>query len=337
MRRPLAPFLLTAGLGLMLSSCAQPAAPAGPEGGGAGAIPVVTSTNVYGDIVRQIGGDAVEVTAVIDRLSQDPHSYEATAQDKLLVTKAALLVQNGGGYDDFLHTLADDAGSDTAAVLTAVDVAGLEDEEHAGESAEERAGEGAEAHAGEGAEAHAEESGHDHGAFNEHVWYDLDSMEKLADAVAAELGRIRPADAATFTANAEQFGTGLQKLQDELEAVRAGNEGATFAQTEPVPAYLLEDAGLTDATPEGFSAAIEAETDVPPLVLKEMGELLASGGVELLAYNDQTEGPQTRAVREQAEAAGVPVLNFTETLPDGEDYLGWMAANIEALKAAAGE
>ena len=57
-------------------------------------------------------------------------------------------------------------------------------------------------------------------------------------------------------------------------------------------------------------------------------------GVRLLAYNGQTEGPQTESVKKAAEAAGVPVVDFTETVPEGKDYLQWMTANVEAMSAA---
>ena len=56
--------------------------------------------------------------------------------------------------------------------------------------------------------------------------------------------------------------------------------------------------------------------------------------MRFLAYNEQTEGPQTEAVKRAAEAAGVPVVNFTETLPDGKDYVQWMADNVESVSSA---
>ncbi|OYX54790.1 MAG: ABC transporter substrate-binding protein, partial [Micrococcales bacterium 32-70-13] len=104
--------------------------------------------------------------------------------------------------------------------------------------------------------------------------------------------------------------------------------------TEPVPAYLLAELGFDDETPEEFSEAIEEGADVPPLALQEVLDLIASGEVRLLAYNEQTASPETERVRAAAEAAGIPVVSFVETLPDGEDYVSWMRANIEAVAAA---
>ena len=101
--------------------------------------------------------------------------------------------------------------------------------------------------------------------------------------------------------------------------------------TEPVPLYLLEDAGLVNATPEDYTAAIEEGSDVPPAVLKAATDLVASKSVRLLAYNSQTEGPQTESLKKAAETAGVPVVDFSETLPEGKTYLQWMTDNVDNI------
>ncbi|MDQ0820268.1 zinc/manganese transport system substrate-binding protein [Arthrobacter sp. V4I6] len=325
MRRPTARAIVTAvaGLSVMLTACSPTAESArtGDGDGADGVVEVVASTSVYGDIVSTIGGDKVRVNSIIARTSQDPHSYEATTQDKLAVSKAEMLVENGGGYDDFIHKLADDAGLDHANVLSAVELSGLAPEEDAG--------------------AHTETSdasghGHDHEGFNEHVWYSLPAMSRLADAVAAKLGELEPDSAGTFKSNAASFKESLAGLEAKLATTAAiassGQAGpAAVAVTEPVPSYLLAAAGLEDQTPAEYKAAIESGSDVPPAVLKAAVDLVSSGGVRLLAYNSQTEGPQTLALKEAAAAAGVPVLNFSETLPDGKNYLQWMSDNVDGI------
>ena len=316
MRRPAARAIVTAaaGLSIMLTSC-SPAAESAGAGPGDGVVDVVASTSVYGDIVSTIGGDKVRVNSIIARTSQDPHSYEATTQDKLAVSKAELLVENGGGYDDFIHKLADDAGLDHAKVLNAVELSGLAPEEDA---------------AAQTGTPDAGGHGHEHEGFNEHVWYSLPAMSRLADAVAAKLGELEPSAATTFTANAASFKEALAGLEARLAAAKAAGPAAV-AVTEPVPSYLLADAGLEDRTPEEYKAAIESDADVPPAVLKAVVDLVRSGGVRLLAYNPQTEGPQTLAVKEAAGAAGVPVLDFSETLPEGKNYLQWMSDNVDGI------
>jgi zinc/manganese transport system substrate-binding protein len=306
-----------ASLSLLLSACSTTAD--GQQAGTGTAIEVVTSTNVYGDIVREIGGDKVNVKALITKASQDPHSYEATTQDKLAVSKARLVIENGGGYDDFLHKLADDSNVDHDNIISAVEVSGLAPEE--------------EPAAGSTAEADAHGHSHD-GEFNEHVWYSLDAMTKLADAVEAKLAALEPASASAFKANAESFKEELAGLSGQVAGLAATAAQAPVAVTEPVPLYLLEAAGLVNKTPADYTAAIEEDSDVPPAVLKEATELAGSKDIKFLAYNTQTEGPQTQALRKAAEAAGVPVLDFSETLPEGKTYAEWMRGNVDSIRQA---
>lgn len=336
--RTTAALTASALLPFALTGCGQDA-----EGSGqtseSGALQVVTSTNVYGDIVESVGGEHVEVTAIVNSLSQDPHSYEATVQDKLAVSKADLLVQNGGGYDPFLDTLADSVEMDHEYILTAVEIAGVaaEEEGQAGEEAHsaDKTHAEEEAHAAEeGAQAEDE---HAHGEFNEHVWYKLDAMADLAGAVGEKLSALDPDNADTYESNAASFAEQIAGLQDRAEALSPDADGKAVAATEPVPAYLLEAVGLEDVTPADYTEAIEEDADVPVAALNEMQGLVKSGSVAFLAYNQQTEGPQTQAVRSAAESASVPVVNFTETLPEGADYISWMTTNVdnvaEALKS----
>jgi zinc/manganese transport system substrate-binding protein len=307
-----------AGLGLLLSACSpQPE----PSSDAAEGINIVASTNVYGDIAKTIGGDKVSVTAIINKTSQDPHSYEATAQDRLAVSKADLVIENGGGYDDFIHTLAEDSKLDAGKVLNVVELSGLAHPEGEEASAEATATESEPA----GGEAH------DHGELNEHVWYSLHAMEQLAGDIAAKLGELDPASAQTFETNAATFTSTLEELHGKLDSLKGSAAGATVAVTEPVPLYLLEDAGLVNATPEDYTAAIEEDSDVPPAVLKAATDLVASKSVRFLAYNEQTEGPQTESLKEAAETAGVPVVDFNETLPEGKTYLQWMTDNVDNI------
>ena len=311
-----------AGVGLLLTACA-PTAGNSRGTAGDGVVDVVASTSVYGDIVSSIGGDKVRVSSIINRTSQDPHSYEATTQDKLAVSKAELVVENGGGYDAFIDTLAADTGLDHSNVINAVDVSGLATESPAAASPGSESPD---------ASGHA----HEHAGLNEHVWYSLPAMSRLADAVAEKLGALEPASAQTFRTNAEAFKDSLGGLETKLAAIKSSADHAPVAVTEPVPLYLLEDAGLENQTPAEYTAAIEEDADVPPAVLKATIDLVGSRGVRLLAYNTQTEGPQTVALKKAAETAGVPVVNFSETLPDGQSYAQWMAGNVESISKALG-
>ena len=91
--------VLLAGVALSVTACSgSSGAPASGGSAPAGSpVAVVASTDVYGDIVKAVGGDAVAVTSVIDTPDKDPHEYEADAQTQLALSKAQLVVKNGGG------------------------------------------------------------------------------------------------------------------------------------------------------------------------------------------------------------------------------------------------
>ncbi|KPC62694.1 metal ABC transporter solute-binding protein, Zn/Mn family [Streptomyces chattanoogensis] len=265
-------------------------------------VPVVASTNVYGNIARQIGGDRVKVVSIISDPAQDPHSYEASTQNRLELSKAKVVIENGGGYDDFIGRMLDGSKNSSPTVIDAVQVSGK-----------------------------AAKEGTD---LNEHVWYDFPTMRKLADRIAAALAKAAPADADTFRQHAKTFKERLTTLENKEQQIRAAHSGAPVAVTEPVPLYLTEASGLRNKTPADFSQAVEEGSDVSPRSLRQTLALYTGNHVQALIYNQQTSSPETEQVKKAAEEHGIPVVPVTETLPPGEDYIGWMKANVAALKHA---
>ena len=316
---------------VVLPALALGLAGCGDSGSGAqaaddGTISILASTNVYGDVAAAVAGDLAQTTSIITSSAQDPHEYEATARDRLAVEDADVVIENGGGYDTFVDTMLDDAGGDPV-VLTASEISGLMpgEEDHADED--------------HGEEDHGEEDheGHDHvEGFNEHVWYDLHTAEKVAEDLSGQLGELDPDNAAAYESNAADFVAQIEGLERSAEDLRPTAEGRGVAITEPVPLYLLEEVGLDNETPEQFSEAVEEGTDVPPRVLQEMLDLIDGGDVAVLAYNAQTADETTEQVRAAAEDAGIPVVDFTETLPEGMSYVEWQQSNLDDLAAALG-
>ena len=336
--RALPLLALPAAAVLVLSGCASGdgSGATGSSSDDGGAIAVVASTNVYGDIAKTVGGDAVDVTSVISDPSQDPHSFEADARTQLAVSRADVVIQNGGGYDEFMHTLLDASGSE-AAVVDAVEVSGLDDGHGADDHGSDDHGD--EAHADETGEAAGASGGddaheHDHGEFNEHVFYSLPSMAALATAIADELGAVDAAQADTFTANAQAFGEQIADLEAQAADIEAAHGGESVAYTEPVPGYLFDAMGLVNVTPADFSEAIEQGDDVSPAALNETLKLFSDGSVDLLAYNEQTSSPETEQVEQAATDAGVAIVPVTELLPEGDDYVSWQQSNIDSITAA---
>lgn len=294
-----------AALTLALTACGNGAGTPEPAADEAH-VQVVASTDVYGSIAQAVGGEHVAVTSIIDDPAKDPHEYETTPADALAVGKAAIVIVNGGGYDDFAGKLVEAAGT----TPTTIDVSRLSGLEAAAPAGEE---------------------------FNEHVWYHLPTVKKLADQLAADLGKADPADAAAFTANAAAFNARIDGLIAKVDAIKSAHGGQPVAITEPVPVYLAEAAGLRNLTPAEFTEAAEEGSDPPAAVLTETLALFTGKSVKVLLLNGQAESPATHQVEQAAAAAAIPVVRVTETLPAGDgDYLSWQTQQIDALAAALG-
>ena len=272
-----------------------------PDNAGDGVIRVVASTNVYGDIARTIGGADVEVTSVIDDPAQDPHEFEANARVQLALSRADIVIVNGGGYDDFMGTMLEASGNDSARVIDAVAL-----------------------------------SDHDPGAagFNEHVWYDYPTMQIVVRAIDAALDIADPAGASDYDGRADGMVAELQALAQLEGAIAGASAGAGVVVTEPVPLYLLDACGLENLTPPEFSAAIEEDTDAPAALLQEVLTLIRDGSTSVVVYNEQTGGPQSDAVVDAAREAGIPAIGVTETLPDGVGYIEWQTGMLTAVQKA---
>jgi zinc/manganese transport system substrate-binding protein len=285
-----------------LTACGATSTPAPPASDAPAAIPVVASTDVYGAVVRAVGGDRVAVTSLIDSPAADPHSFEAPPAAAAAVARARLVIVNGGGYDDFATRLA--AGS-PATVIDVVQLSGL--------------------------------TAPPGGELNEHVWYSLPTMKALAARVAADLGAVEPASAARFTTAADAFDARVDGIAARVDALKATHAGQRIAVTEPVPLYLTAAAGLVNATPPEFSEAVEQDTDPPAAALAATLDLFGADPVRALLVNGQTRTPVTDQVDRAARAAHVPVVAVSETLPAGvDDYVDWMRSEVDALAAALG-
>lgn len=314
MKRPL-PLLLAAtaasALALALTGCSGSASPDSSSSASSSGdtIAVVASTNVYGEIAKTVGGDHVTVTSLIADESKDPHEFEATASDQLDIKNAQLLIENGGGYDPFMATLKDAAGTD-APLISAVTFS----PEWTGDDPSD------------GVEG-----------FNEHVFYDPQTIAAVADDIAAKLGAIDPTDAAVFTENATALRADIDaKVTPILTEIAAAHTGTEIFVTEPVPLYLAEAAGLKNVTPDAFSEAVEEGQDVPPAALLDALTLIGGGSVKILFVNAQAGGAETTQAESKAAEAGVPVIKASELLPEGDTYVSWMTDMATQIKTALG-
>ena len=299
---------------------------------------VVASTNVWGSVAQAVAGDRIEVESLITEPSADPHSYEASPLDAATISDASLVVYNGGGYDQFVEDILESGSGDPATVEAfALFESGEGSDLHAGhdhEDTHDTAGThdtGTDDTAGRTGHSH---DGHDHSGVNEHVWYDLATADAVAHAVADRLAELDPEGAATYEANAAAFHDNLHAVADRVASIAEAHPDAPIAQTESIATYLVTAAGLRDEVPADFANAIENGTDPSPAAIAATRQLLLDKQVRALLYNPQTEDKVSREMRAAAEASGIPVVEVSETLPDGVDYIQWQTRTAEALASA---
>ncbi|MGH3630831.1 MAG: metal ABC transporter solute-binding protein, Zn/Mn family [Sciscionella sp.] len=283
---------------LVTSACSSPGAGDTSAASG-GAIAVVASTDVWGSVAKAIGGGAVEVTSIIHNPAEDPHDYQTSARDTAAIKRAQLTVANGDGYDEFFTKAAAGRAENTSVVAFS-----LSSVPHTPEA-------------------------------NEHFFYDLPTVRKVAEKIATDLGRLRPAAAAAFTAHARTFDAKLQALQAKAKQIGVAHPGKRVVVTEPVAGYLLHTAGVPDVTPKEFSGAVEKGTGIPAAALAQMSGLIERNMVNALINNAQAETAVTTKLQGAAARAGIPVVNVTETLPKGsKGYIPWMSKQINDLSGA---
>ena len=95
------------------------------SGGAGGRLVVVATTTQAADLVRNVGGDQVQVEQLLDP-NTDPHDYEVRPGDVERLIDAGVVVRSGGEVDEWLGEAIDASGTD-APVVELIDATGTED------------------------------------------------------------------------------------------------------------------------------------------------------------------------------------------------------------------
>ena len=265
-----------------------------------GVIVAVGAENEYANVISQIGGKYVRVTAIESNPNTDPHSFETSPSDASVIAGAELIVQNGLGYDSYMDKIEGAAPSNVRKVIVVQHLLGLPDSTP-----------------------------------NPHLWYAPPTMPAVAKAITADLTKLRPSHAAYFRANLAKFDYSLQPWLTAIAQFRSAYHGTPVAVTEPVADYLLQAMGLTIATPFGLQADIMNGVDLSPQYVTLQENLLSHRKVRVFLYNQQVTDALTATFLAAARAAGIPVVGVYETMPTpGYTYQSWMLAEVSALRKA---
>ena len=264
-----------------------------------GKIVAVGAENEYANVISQIGGRYVAVSAIESNPNTDPHTFEASPSIAEAVGSADMVVQNGLGYDSFMGRIEAATSNSRRRVIDVQQLLGLPDSTP-----------------------------------NPHLWYSPATMPAVAAAVGHDLTRLAPAHRAYFKARVRHFDASLNPWLNALKAFAKRYPSAPVATTEPVGNYMLRAAGARNRTPWSLQADIMNGVDPAPQDVTAEDQLLGGRRVRALLYNQQVTDTLTQTFLSTARHAGVPVVGLYETMPTGYSYQSWMLAELRALRRA---
>ncbi len=304
--RPVAAGLSLAALVLLAACRGEAGAPP------AGRMPVVTSNVILADFARQAGGDRVAVTSLVPP-GVDLHSFQATPQDSVTISRARVIVTNGFGLDDFLLPALDAAKQPGAVHVVASD--GLE---------------GAPVVELEfpGAPEEAEHEGEpEHPKGDPHHWQDPLQTIHYVEQIRDGLVRADPANASVYQANAAAYVQRLRDLDQEI--------ARTLGQVPPQRRHLVtfHDAFGYFARRYGWqvSAFVPGSAgDVTPAGIIQVIETIKKAGIPAIFTEPQF---LPDVVEQAARDAGVEVgIIYSDSLDSkAPTYIDMMRFNARSL------
>lgn len=254
-------------------------------------VSIVTTTNVYADIAKNVAGKYGSVQAIIKNSATDPHDFEPTTADAKKLTNANIIVANGLGYDSWMNKLASSVSKKP--VLVGEDLMGLKKGD------------------------------------NPHIWYDLDMPTKYVNYLVKRLSRLDKKHAAYFKENGDKYLAKIAKVKQIAKSADKKNNKPVFV-SEPVFDYGLEEAGYKIGDKE-FEEAIENGTDPSPKTINKMTNEIKDKKIVFFVNNTQASSSTVKTFVKLAKENGVPVLNVRETIPNHMTYLDWMRENYQNL------
>jgi ABC-type Zn uptake system ZnuABC Zn-binding protein ZnuA len=297
-------------LAALLAACTGSSTPVPRSGtpsasGSAGnPIVVVTTTTVFGDMIRQVGGANVSVTSLVPK-GGDVHTFEPRPADVQTVAGAQLIVMNGLGLDDWLEkTVTNAAAPGTPLVKLAVDLPGV-----------------------------VLLPGEEPGTQNPHLFMDVTYAKVYVDRIAAAIKQVDPTDAAPFDAQATAYKTRLDALDASIRAriatiPEANRKLVTFHDAFP---YFAREYGIAIV-----GVAVEAPGQDPSAAYTaQLIDAIRAAGVK--AIFSEAQFP-TKLVDQLAAETGTKVVAnlYDDSIgdPPVDSYEGVVNWDVDQLVTA---
>lgn len=206
-------------------------------------LPVVASFSILADMVREVGGDLVEVTSLVGP-NADAHGFEPTPSDAKRLAQAKLVVVNGLNFEGWTNRLIKSSGY-KGEVVTASK--GVNTIPLPSKSKKDNT-------------SHAHNHGHNHGDIDPHAWQSLDNAKIYVKNISAGLLRALPAQSEQIKAREQAY---LKRLDEMNEKARASFAAIPSDKRRAITShdafgYLARAYGIQFFSPQGWSTDREA-------------------------------------------------------------------------------
>lgn len=300
--------LIVAMLGLALA----PAAAAQEK------LPVVASFSILADMVQQIGGDRVSVTALVGP-DGDAHVFQPSPADARTLTAAKVLVVNGLGFEGWMGRLVRASGF-KGVTITASD--GVKPREMAEEHDHSKGGRMQKGITRPPTVA------------DPHAWQDLANGRLYAANIAKALAAADPAGAATYERNRAAYTARIEALDRDVRA-RIGAiapDKRKVITSHDAFGYFGAAYGITFIAAVGISTEAEASAADVARIVRQMRR----DGVRAVFVENMTDARLIEQIAKEAGGAAGGTLYADALSPkDGPapSYLGMFEHNVKALVA----
>jgi zinc/manganese transport system substrate-binding protein len=275
-------------------------------------VKAVATFSILGDMLREVGGDRVEVTTLVGA-DGDAHVYQPTPADARSVAAAQVVLVNGLGFEGWIERLITSSGFKGTVIVASAGVTPLTTpEEH--ETGDEE---------------------HHRHTVDPHAWQNLGNGEIYVRNIAQGLIAADPEGAAVYAANAERYRAEIAALDAEVRAAISAlpPDRRTIVTSHEAFGYYGSAYGIRLLAPEGVSTEAEASAgDVARLIRQIRAEQIPAVFVESITDPRLIE----RIRKETGAAVGGTLYSDALSGPDGPaaSYLQMFRYNTRTLITA---
>jgi zinc/manganese transport system substrate-binding protein len=171
---------------------------------------------------------------------------------------------------------------------------------------------------------------------NPHRWYDPGDVLAVAKAIATDLEKLDPRNAAYYDRQLKTFeSNNLAQYRALIEQIASRYAGTPVGASESIFALLAPSLHLRLITPASFMKAISEGTDVSAQDTLTMQRQIETHQIKLWIYNSQNTTPAVQRLNALARAAHIPTATITETLdPPSDSFEQWQVAQLQRIESA---